>query len=148
MTIRHGEYFIYKFYNKETHDYATEFFLPDNSLKRRAYRLVSIASLKEKGYEVSGILRVDKEAYLNARLTKTVEDYLHLDKAEDEIRTKFRRYEVEADVYLDTMQSIQDSKWTCYKLIAMQIRRMLREDFNVENEIALQLYDEYMKVMF
>ena len=148
MTTRHGDYFIYKFYNKETNDCVTEFFLPDTDVKRIAYRLVSIASMKEKGYKVFGVLRVDKEAYLNARLTKTVEDFLYQDKAERELRHKYKLGEVNADVYMSTMQCIQDCKWTCYKTIAMQIRRMIREDFSVENEVALQLYDDYLKVVF
>lgn len=147
MTTRRGNYMIYRLYNKELSDYVTEFFLPDDCLKRMMTRLLTIQSYKEKGFEIAGILYVDKEAYLNARLNNTVEEYLYEDRLEQETRYKFRTGQMTRDVYLDTMKLIQDYKWTCLKKIDMQIRRLIREDFSVENEIALQLYDQYLKAM-
>ena len=143
MTTRHGEYFIYKFYNKETNDYEVEFFLPDFSMRRIGYRLTSLADMKVRGYEIVGILKVDKEAYLNARLAKTVEEFIVEDRAEQEIKQKFQRGEVSKEVYGDTMQCIQNNKWHLYKSICRKVRRLLKEGFDVENEIALQIYDHY-----
>lgn len=147
MTTRTGNYMIYKLYSKELENYTTEFFLPDESLKRLATRLLTLADYKERGYQVAGVLYVDKEAYLNARLADTVEDFLYEDRCEKETRNKYRAGQMDKDVYLDTMRMIQDFKWTCLKKLDMQIRRMMREGFNIENEIALQLYDQYIKAI-
>ena len=110
-------------------------------------RLLTIASYKEKGSQIAGVIYVDKESYLNARLTATVEDYIYEDQMEQETRRKYKCGQLERDVYLDTLKMIQDFKWTCLKKIDMQIRRMVREDFDVENEIALQLYDQYLQAI-
>ena len=143
--MKTGKYMIYKFYNRGTDTYETEFFLPDNTFQRTVYRLLTIASYKEKGSQIAGVLYVDKESYLNARLTATVEDYIYEDQMEQETRRKYKCGQLDRDVYLDTLKMIQDFKWTCLKKIDMQIRRMVREDFDVENEIALQLYDQYLQ---
>lgn len=136
---------IYKMYSKELNDYVTEFFLPDLSFKEMTHRLLTLAEYKERGFQVAGILYVDKEAYLNARLTNTVEEYLYLNKAERETEQKFRRGHLNREVYINTMKMIQDSEWTCLKKINMHIRRMVKENFTIENEIALELYVEYLK---
>lgn len=145
MTARTGDYMIYLFYNTEMNTYNKEFFLPDDSIKRFAYRQLTIADMKDKGYQIAGVLYVNKETYLNARLNQTVEDYIYEDNAEQETRRKFKRGEMSRDVYIDTMKAIQDFKWTCLKKIDMQVRRLMREDFDVENEIAIQLYDRYLR---
>lgn len=145
--MKTGKYMIYKFYNRGTDTYETEFFLPDDTFQRTVYRLLTIASYKEKGSQIAGVLYVDKESYLNARLTATVEDYIYEDQMEQETRRKYNCGQLERDVYLDTLKMIQDFKWTCLKKIDMQIRRMVREDFDVENEIALQLYDQYLQAI-
>lgn len=147
MTTRTGNYMIYKMYSEELENYTMEFFLPDESLKRLAYRLLTLADYKERGYRIAGVLYVDKEAYLNARLANTVEDYLYEDRLEREVKDKFRRGQMNREVYLDTMKAIQDFKWTCLKKIDFQIRRMVREDMDIENEIALALYDQYLQVI-
>ena len=145
--MKTGKYMIYKFYNRGTDTYETEFFLPDDTFQRTLYRLLTIASYKEKGSQIAGVLYVDKESYLNARLTATVEDYIYEDQMEQETRRKYKCGQLDRDVYLDTLKMIQDFKWTCLKKIDMQIRRMVREDFDVENEIALQLYDQYLQAI-
>ena len=145
--MKTGKYMIYKFYNRGTDTYETEFFLPDDTFQRTVYRLLTIASYKEKGSQIAGVLYVDKESYLNARLTATVEDYIYEDQMEQETRRKYKCGQLDRDVYLDTLKMIQDFKWTCLKKIDMQIRRMVREDFDVENEIALQLYDQYLQAI-
>lgn len=145
--MRHGNYMIYRVYNKELNDYATEFFLPDTDLKRKMYRLATLASLKEKGYRVAGILYVDKEAYLNARLANTVEEYLCMDNQEHEVKLSYRSGCMPSDVAVRTLEMIQEHKWTLLKIIYKQVRRLVREDFTVENELALILYDEYLKAI-
>lgn len=147
MTTRTGDYMIYKMYSEELENYTTEFFLPDESLKRLAYRLLTLADYKERGYRIAGVLYVNKESYLNARLTNTVEDYLYEDRLEREVKNQFRRGQMDREVYLNTMRGIQDFKWTCLKKIDMQIRRMIREDMDIENEIALALYDQYLQAI-
>ena len=147
VKMKTGKYMIYIFYNKETNTYEKEFFLPDDNFQRLMNRLLTIASYKEKGSQIAGVLYVDKESYLNARLTATVEDYIYEDQMEKETRIKYKRGQLDRDVYLDTLKMIQDFKWTCLKKIDTQIRRMVREDFDVENEIALQLYDQYLQAI-
>ena len=143
--MKTGKYMIYKFYNSGTDTYETEFFLPDDTFQRTLYRLLTIASYKEKGSRIAGVLYVDKESYLNARLNATVEDYIYEDQMEQETRRKYKCGQLDREVYLDTLNMIQDFKWTCLKKIYKQIRRMVREDFDVENEIALQMYDMYLQ---
>lgn len=139
---------IYKLYNAGINDLHTEFFLPDADLKRVGYRLLTLASLKEKGYEVIGLIKVDKETYLNARLSDTVQEYLYLDREENETRAQYRKGLVKPEVALKTLEMIQDMKWTLLKKLSFQIRRLIREDFEVYNEVALQLYDQYIKAIF
>lgn len=145
--MKTGKYMIYKFYEGITNTYHTEFFLPDDTFQRVMNRLLTIASYKEKGCQIAGVLYVDRESYLNARLNVTVEDYIYNDQYEQEIRRKYRQGQMKREVYLDTMKCTQDLKWTYLKKIDMQIRRILREGFDVENEIALQLYDLYLQAI-
>lgn len=145
--MRQGNYMIYRMYNEKTNDYTTEFFLPDSDLKRKMYRLLYLADMKDKGYRVAGILYVDKEAYLNARLANTVEEYLYMDREEQEVKAKYRRGDMNSDVAIKTLEMIQDHKWTLLKKLSMQVRRMVNNDFEIRNEIALALYDEYLKAI-
>ena len=145
--MKTGKYMIYKFYSEETNTYSTEFFLPDDTFQRIVYRLLTIASYKEKGSQIAGVLYVDKESYLNARLNLTVEEYIDNDRYEQEVKQQYRRGQMKREVYLDTMKCTQDLKWSYLKKVDMQIRRILREGFDVENEIALQLYDLYLQAI-
>ena len=145
--MKTGKYMIYSFYNKGTNTYEKEFFLPDDSFQRLMTRLLTIASYEEKGSQIAGVIYVDKESYLNARLNLTVEEYIDNDRYEQEVRQQYRRGQMKREVYLDTMKCTQDLKWSYLKKIDMQIRRILREGFNVENEIALQLYDQYLQAI-
>lgn len=142
-----GDYMIYKFYNRNIDDMATEFFLPDESLARYFKRLATIQSYKENCYQIAGILYVSQEAYLNARLTSYVEEYCYLDAKERETRRQYRRNELDAEVALKTIEMYEDSKWTKLKQISSVVRRLINNDYDVENEIALQLYDQYVKAM-
>ena len=88
--MKTGKYMIYKFYNRGTDTYETEFFLPDDTFQRIAYRLLTIASYKEKGSQIAGVLYVDKESYLNARLNLTVEEYIDNDRYEQEVKQQYK----------------------------------------------------------
>ena len=142
-----GDYMIYKLYNEKTDDYVTEFFLPVKTLDRLFWKHLELSDYKERGYKVVGVLYVDKETYLNERLNDSVEDYLFMEKQEHETIDKFNRGEISYNTYEKTMELIQDYKWTVLKKIRQQVRRINREEFTVENELALQLYDMYLKVL-
>ena len=103
--------------------------------------------MKEKGYLIMGIAYVDKATYLNQRLNNTVEEYLYMDREEQDVRFKLKFHEMDRDVAIKTLEMIQDHKWTLLKVLGSQIRRLIREDFDVENEIAIQLYDQYLKAL-
>jgi hypothetical protein len=138
-----GNYMIYKLV-KSTGEEETLFYLPENDedrLRRMAYRLLELKQYKSNGYEVFGILYVDKETYLNARLDYRVKQYCQLDL--DERKTREEKYKYNPEVYFQTMQMIQDMKWTALKTISMLVRRLIREDLDIHNEIGIQLYDQY-----
>lgn len=146
MTTR-GNYMIYKMVRKDPEDKVTLFFLPDDSLRRLLERHLELASMKEQGYLIMGIAYVDKATYLNQRLNNTVEEYLYMDREEQDVRFKLKFHEMDRDVAIKTLEMIQDHKWTLLKKLGSQVRRLIREDFDVENEIAIQLYDQYLKAL-
>lgn len=143
-----GNYMIYRLVNSEGEE-QTLFYLPernsDEVLRRKAYRHLELAQYKSNGYEVYAVAYVDKETYLNARLDYRVKEYCQLDKNEQE--TRLRRFEMSPEVYLKTLEMIQDLKWTTLKQIGMCMRRLMREDFDIHNEIGIQLYDQYLQAV-
>lgn len=144
--MKKGDYIIYKLINSNDEEVIL-FFLPekntDEVLKRKTYRLLTLQSYKSQGYSVYAVAYVDKETYLNAKLDERVKEYCYVDKYEQEFRANKDQYT--SDCYFDTIQCCQDSKWTSLKQISMIIRRLIREDFDIYNEIGLMLYDQYMK---
>jgi len=147
FNMTRGNYMIYKMYRKNPEDKVTLFFLPDDSLTRFLERRLELASMKDRGYLVMGIAYVDKETYLNQRLNETVEEYCYMDKQEQETKRDYKAGRISREVAITTLEMIQDHKWTVLKRLSQQIRRMIREDFDVENEIAIQLYDQYVKAI-
>lgn len=143
-----GNYMIYRLVNDEGRE-ETLFYLPekdaDEVLRRKAYRLLELAQYKFCGFSVYAIAYVDKETYLNARLDYRVKEYCQLDR--DEQDTRRRRCEMSPEVYVQTLEMIQDMKWTKLKTISMCIRRLMREDFDIHNEIGIQLYDQYLQAI-
>lgn len=146
MTKR-GNYMIYKLQRENPEDMVTKFFLPDDSLSRYFNRLAELSQMRENGYLVMGIAYVDKQTYLNERLNETVREYLYMDNSEEDTKWKYRCGEMTREVALKTLEMINDHKWTLLKVMASQIRRLMREDFDVDNEIAIQLYDQYVKAI-
>lgn len=147
VTMR-GNYMIYRLVNDKGQE-ETLFFLPekdtDEVLRRKAYRLLELLDYKSNGYLVYTVAYVDKETYLNARLDYKVKEYCQLDR--DEQDTRRRRLEMSPEVYVQTLEMIQDMKWTTLKTISMCIRRLMREDFDIHNEIGIQLYDQYLQAI-
>ena len=142
-----GDYMIYRLV-KSTGEEETLFCLPEideDRFRRKMCRLLELQSYKSQGYEVYGILYVDKETYLNARLDYRVKEYCQLDQSERD--TRLRQREMTSETYLLTIEMIQDQKWTVLKQISMLIRRLLREDFDIHNEIGIQLYDQYLQAI-
>ena len=145
--MRQGNYYVYRFHNEELGDCVNKFFLPDSDIKHLLNRLVSIADMKDKGYRAIALVRVDKETYLNLRLNDTVEDYLYEDRVEQETRRKYRLGQMSEEVFYQTMNSIKDYKLTCLKIMTGQVRRLTRNDMDVQNEIAIQLVDMYARLI-
>lgn len=138
---------IYKLQRENPEDMVTKFFLPDDSFSRYFNRLAELSQMRENGYLVMGIAYVDKQTYLNERLNETVREYLYMDNSEEDTKWKYRCGEMTREVALKTLEMINDHKWTLLKVMASQIRRLMREDFDVDNEIAIQLYDQYCKAL-
>lgn len=143
-----GNYMIYRLVDNEGRE-ETLFYLPekdaDEILRRKAYRLLELAQYKSNGFSVYAIAYVDKETYLNARLDYRVKEYCQLDQSERD--TRLRQREMTPETYLLTLEMIQDQKWCVLKQISMNIRRLIREDFDIHNEIGIQLYDQYLQAI-
>lgn len=145
--MKTGKYMIYSFYNEKENKYVKVFFKPDEYPQRTACRLLTLNSYKSNGYKIAGILYVDKEAYLNARLTAKVEEYLEIDHDEQEIRNKYKLGLISDEIAIQSLTIAEDTKWTCLKTISILIHRIIDDDYTVENEIALALHDEYLKAI-
>lgn len=143
MTTKTGKYMVYKMHNAEIGDSVMQFFTPDSSLKKVLERKFAIACLRDRGYEIHGILYVDHETYLNMRLSVTVQDYLDMDKKECSVRDEYEQGKISRDIAWYALEAIQSRKKDILKVLHRQVRRIQREDYDVENEIALGLYDFY-----
>lgn len=135
------EYMIFKFRRPEEEDIVTEFFLPDTDVFDKLRRLKTLADYRLDGYICCGFVRVDKETYLNARVNETVRQYCENEDYRQSVLGQYQTRAINSEVFFDTMRMIDDFKWTCLKKIEMQVRRIIREDFEVQNEIAVQLFD-------
>ena len=137
---------IYRLFNEELNDTEVAFFLPDNA-RRRLERALALQAMKEKGYLVVGMMYVDKETYLNARLTETVNEYKLMNDQEKEIREAFARGENSYRTTLRSLEIVQERQWSLLKKINRQIDRIINEELEVKNEIAIQLNDQYLKAI-
>ena len=132
---------IYKFRRPQEDDYVTEIFLPDKCLIDKLQRLKTLSEYSKNGYVCAGFVAVDKETYLNARLNETVKEYCDNEAYRRDTQERYYQNSLSNKVYFETMRLIDDFKWTCLSKLEQQVRRLVREDFTVQNEIALQLYD-------
>ena len=143
-------YRIYRLENSElNNDEVFKFYLPEEevdtktALKRKALRLAELHDLKKKGYVITAKLLTDKEDYLNARLTVAVGVYCKLDKEERTLRLYSFRYSQQT--LCKGLESIIDSKRVAMKQIVSLVRRLNSEDLDIHNEVAIMLYDQYIK---
>lgn len=134
-------YLIYKFRRPQTEEYVTEFFLPETCLADKIHKAKTLSDYQKNGYMCAGFVAVDKETYLNARLAQTVKDYCDNEAYREEVQRRYFQCEMSSRTFFDTMRLIDDFKWTCLSKLEQQVRRLLREDFSVQNEIAIQIYD-------
>lgn len=132
---------IYKFRRPQEDAYVTEFFLPEKCLIDKLQRLKTLSEYSKNGYVCAGFVAVDKETYLNARLNETVKEYCDNEAYRRDTQERYYQNSLSNKVYFETMRLIDDFKWTCLSKLEQQVRRLVREDFTVQNEIALQLYD-------
>lgn len=143
-------YRIYRLENKTSNDVVFKFFLPEEgdvdtktALSRKVKRLNELHDLKKKGYAITADILTDKEDYLNARLSVAVSDYCDLDH--NERYTRIFRHKYTSDVYCRTLELILDSKRVTMKRIVSLVRRLNSEDLSIHNELAIILYDQYIK---
>lgn len=142
-------YRIYRLENETLKDVLFKFYLPEEevdtktALKRKASRLKELHDLKKKGYVITADILANKEDYLNARLSVAVSDYCHFDKEERHLRLYSFRYSPQT--LCKSLESLIDSKRSAMKRIVSLVRRLNNEDLDIHNEVALMLYDQYIK---
>lgn len=132
---------IFKMRKPQDNEIVTLFFLPDKSVFDKFRRMTELAEYRANGYMCSGFTCVDKETYLNARLNETVKDFCENEEYRRDVLDRHSRGLLSETVFFETMRLIDDYKWTCLKKLSMQVRRLVRDDYEVQNEIAIQLYD-------
>lgn len=94
---------------------------------------------KNCGYIITGVLKLDKEDYLNARLNCYVKEYCQLDL--DEKRFKKTVTNTSLEVIFSTLELMQQNKETKAKQIGMAIRRLINCGFSINNELAIAIYN-------
>lgn len=132
---------IFKMRKPQDNEIVTLFFLPDKSVFDKFRRMTELAEYRANGYMCSGFTCVDKETYLNARLNETVKDFCENEEYRRDVLDRHSRGLLSETVFFETMRLIDDYKWTCLKKLSMQVRRLVRDDYEVQNEMAIQLYD-------
>lgn len=132
---------IFKMRKPQDNEIVTLFFLPDKSVFDKFKRMTELAEYRANGYMCSGFTCVDKETYLNARLNETVKDFCENEEYRRDVIDRHSRGLLSETVFFETMRLIDDYKWTCLKKLSMQVRRLVRNDYDVHNEVAIQLYD-------
>lgn len=143
-------YRIYRLENETlNNDVVFKFYLPEEDadaktvLKRKAGRLSELHDLKKKGYVITADILTDKEGYLNARLSVAVNDYCHYDKEERRLRLFSFRYSQQT--LCKGLEMLIESKRVAMKKIVSLVRRLNSEDLDIHNEVAIMLYDQYIK---
>lgn len=86
--------------------------------------------------------RLSMEMVHHQKLADIVSDYLHNETFKEDVQKRFSCGTMTREVFFETMRLCDDFKWTCLKRLDFRMSRMIRSDIVIENEIALQLYDE------
>lgn len=135
------EYRIYRFKKPQSEEMVTKFFTPEVTLQDFLNRMSTVRSLTNDGYILAGMVAVDECTYINVRLDETVMEYCRNEEYHEEVNRRYHQSEIGANVYYDTIQMVDDRKWTLLHTIDKQVGRLLRKDYEVRNEIAVQIYD-------
>lgn len=144
-------YRIYKLENEKTSDEVFKFYLPEEgvdtktALSRKSKRLLELKDLKKNGYRITADVLVDKEDYLNARLSVAVADYCKYDK--DERNLKLFSFKYSEQTLIQCLEMLAEMKRASMKRIVSLIRRLNNEDLDIHNEVAIMLYDQYIKAL-
>lgn len=133
-----GDFRIYRLYKDK--GYITETFTPTEVKER----LVRLLALRLDGWKVVGVLFVDRETYLNYRLAQYVEEYIYNETQRKVYTEEFTSGKISEEVFIDTMSIIDSLRWTKVKQIYSVVRRMIRYNYTVENEYALEVYNTVM----
>ena len=133
-----GDFRIYRLYKDK--EYITETFTPTEVKER----LVRLLALRLDGWKVVGVLFVDRETYLNYRLAQYVEEHIYNETQRKVYTEEFTSGKISEEVFIDTMSIIDSLRWTKVKQIYSVVRRMIRYNYTVENEYALEVYNTVM----
>ena len=138
-------FYIYEFEHESAGDIQYLFFPPDVDCHDTIYRMAQVRSITKGGYELNTLRMVTREVYLNAKIEYRLNEYLASDNYEQFTKRRWRDREITDKVALETLTMIQEQKAVSMKQIGMLIRRCQRYDYDVDNEIALAVYDSYLK---
>ena len=143
--MKEKRFYIYEMTHESAGDTQFLFFPPDVDFQDTIYRLAEVHDMTKAGYELETLRMVSREVYLNTRLEHRVCEYLANDDYERYTKKRWRDREITDKVALETLSMIQEQKATTMKQIGMLIRRCQRFDYDIESEIALALYDSYLR---
>lgn len=147
-----GSYMIYRLIEKETGKPITLFFLPDKvhgkfNLRRCLNRITTVQAYKHQGCVLAGVLYVDRESYLNGRLSYYVEKFLEEERQEQYYKTSCAAGKLKREVCEASLKVIKENKWNTMKSIASTIHRLNRSNYPVYNAVALEIYAEYISML-
>ena len=143
--MKEKRFYIYEMTHESAGDTQFLFFPPDVDCRDTIYRLAQVRDMTKAGYELDALRMVSRDVYLNTRLEHRVCEYLANDNYEQYTKKRWRDREITDKVALETLTMIQEQKATTMKQIGMLIRRCQRYDYDIESEIALALYDSYLR---
>ena len=143
--MKEKRFYIYEMTHESAGDTQHLFFPPDVDCRDTIYRVAQVHDMTKAGYELDTLMMVDRETYLNVRLEHRVCEYLDNDSYEQETKRRWRDREITDKVALETLTMIQEHKATIMKQMGMLIRRCQRFDYDIDSELALALYDSYLK---
>ena len=143
--MKEKRFYIYEMYHESAGDTQFLFFPPDVDCRDTIYRVAQVRDMTKAGYELNTLRMVSREVYLNEKIEYRLNEYLENDKYEQYTKRRWRNREITDKVALETLTMIQEQKAVSMKQIGMLIRRCQRYDYDIESEIALAVYDSYLK---
>lgn len=140
-------FYIYELTNTTNGDVEYLFFSPDKSIWDVLRRHYEVKGYKDIGFEVTSMKKVYKDEYLNTKIDHKVFEYCAEDNYEQYTRQRWANKEISDKVAIETLELIQSRKNVLMSQIGTLIRRCGYADLDVNNEIALALYDEHLKTL-